>query len=693
VERASRLIVLGSIVLAGVAHGWLASWQPGLAPTAAAAFVIAFVLARLWLRAALGAVLGTAFVAPALLYVGFGVNDYHLTLVWLAALAGVIFAHVDVARWHLPRGWSIPFVAWALIVAVSWPIVAGREIDFSVVAARSFDTVNVLYGQPPPAAAAWIVVVALGQMLGIVWFDTLWARFAAGRAWQFEEFILVPLLASVVLSGAAALYQSLFDLEWLNPGIWPRQQRAAGLMLDANSLGILAAMWGPASIALAWRLKWPTWIAVATYLLLAAAMWTAGSRTALLAMSVGTVGVMVGVAQRKGLWQPRLAPIALLIGGAAVVLAMALAPRGGNSASPLQRMFDRLPRPEAGEIRRFADEMWNRFGYGQVAARVIAEHPLTGVGTGAFHVVAADYAFRETRRSLAADNAQNWWRHQIAELGLLGALPSLWISLMVIGLLWRGSPYIEPVTGSALDIPAEPVTTVLRTVLIGVGLASMLGVPTQHPATWLTFVTLLFWLLALPEAESDATRGQAVQPHHHERLQFWRAAAIVLALVVATGQAVTAVGDLRVPSRALRTHIPYSYGVSQPEGLSEYGELRWVAARAVGVMPVPDRWLQLTMWAPHADVATDPVIVEIWVTPRRVLQHALSSQEPVSYFLQIPEGAEWTMLELSASRSVRGPRHADSAWWGGFREGRAIQIATKWHRDVPENVSAERIIR
>jgi hypothetical protein len=658
-ERASRLILIGSTVIAGAVHAWLSSGRPGLAPAAVATFFITLLLARVSLVAALVPVLAATYCWPALAYIIFGVSDYHTMLVWLAALAGVVLSQAGISRWHIASPWRVPFVAWALVIAVSWPIVAGRELDFSLIAATTLSTTNAAFGAPPRLAAAWVVLVALAQMIGILWFDMLWARFVASTAPTFERVVLVPLIAGATIGALAGAYQGLVDIEWLNVFIWARGQRAGGLMLDANTFGMGAAMWAPVVIALAWRFGRGMVLAWTAFGLLAVAMWTAGSRTALLAFTIGTLGVMVALAQRRGIWQPRMAPIALLLGSAVLILAMAVAPRGGNSPNPLQRAFDRLPRLEAGDISRFTDEMWTRFGYGKAAADITAEHPLTGIGVGAFHVVAPDYIYRDTRRIPAPDNAQNWWRHQIAELGMLGALPSVWISFLLITVLWRGTTYVEPLG----------VTTILRTVLIGVGVASVLGVPTQHPATWLSFATLLFWLIA-PLA---TTHAPPVRPS-----RLWLVS-LSLAVWVAAGQAISARQDLRVPLRALRSQLPYEYGLSPVEGLSEHGDLRWAAKRAVVVMPVPNRWLQVTVWAPHADVQSRPVIVRIGLNGQQVVEHTISDYQPVSYFLQMPEDTRWTLLEISGSRDVQPER--------------ALQVAMAWKRELPSGVPHDRVVQ
>ena len=50
---------------------------------------------------------------------------------------------------------------------------------------------------------------------------------------------------------------------------------------------------------------------------------------------------------------------------------------------------------------------------------MVKDHPIEGVGVGMFHTLVHDFG---TLRGydIPADNAQSWFRHMIAELGLLG---------------------------------------------------------------------------------------------------------------------------------------------------------------------------------------------------------------------------------------------------------------------------------
>jgi O-antigen ligase len=660
VERASRLIVIASMALAVVTHGWLASWQPAIGPAAVIAFLMTFAIARLSLRASIALVAGTSYLAPALLSLAFAASDYHHMLVWLGAAAGPVIAAADWTRWSFPRTWRIPLAGWALVVALTWPIVAGREIDFSVAGAKTLMGAQGIFGAPPPVAAAFVVIFAIGQLLSILWLDMLFARFGGADAARFVPIVVVPFLASATMGAIAGVYQELGDMTWLNPPVWSSANRATGLMLDANTFGTGAAIWAPAAIAAAWAVGRQQWLGVLAFALLSAAVSVSGSRTALLTLAAAGCGVAIGVLRRRGLWQPRIGRLVALVAVALVVVAMAIVPRNFESSSALGRLFARVPRLEQGELKRFAGELWTRFDYGPAASEMIREHPLTGSGVGAFHVLAPDYIFRASGgyRRVEPDNAQNWWRHQVAELGVIGALPSVVTSLIVCWLLVR-APAHEDRSGAS---------TVLRAMLVGIGVASLFGVPTQHPATAASLATLLFFF----------ARSIHLSVDQHTRLpRVWWAAAFAIACATAAGQATSAVGALRVPQRATTFGLAYEYGFAPAEGLSDYGEMRWMAAKASRVLHIDAPWYQLTFWHPRPQ-SGDAVSVSVALDARVVLERQIRGPEPVSFFLQAPKNHASMVLDFSAQPAAGA---------------RTLGVAAQWRPELPPDVPADRVVR
>ena len=135
----------------------------------------------------------------------------------------------------------------------------------------------------------------------------------------------------------------------------------------------------------------------------------------------------------------------------------------GGTVGPLRRIAE-VPLSRAGLAA-----LWNRGGYGTIAVQMLRETPWTGVGPGMYHVIAPDYERVSRQMTLAFDNAQNWWRHQAAELGALGALPVVaWSALLAAGVLF------------AAPREGRYDAWLPRALLAGIGAASLVGMPTDR---------------------------------------------------------------------------------------------------------------------------------------------------------------------------------------------------------------------
>ena len=641
--RLTKVIVLGSTLLAFAAHAWLLSpLHPWLWWVVAAAFGTSLAISKASLTLGLVGPLLLAYTAPVVLMLSAGGLDYSLIVVWLALVAGPIFAGSDWRRWHTPAWWTLALVAWAVILALTWPVIALREIDFSLIAAGTLNTPNGLFAPAPPISAASVVLTALGQMIGLLWLDFLWARFGTARLPQVERFVLIPMILSVAFASAVGLYQKAVDITWLSVKPWSELGRAAGTMLDGNSFGTAAAIWASLTLALTWRLGWPIAAGAVVTALLAAGMWASGSRTALLVLLVGLASLAValppGARRRDGRFWTILIP-------AATVVILMFGLRSSDPNNPLARLMEGLP-GETGGLATIAHQLWERGGYASVTARMLADYPWTGIGVGTFPLLAREVGVVTLAISILGDNAQNWWRHQIAELGLLGAIPAVALSIGILSMLVAGTP-----VGTH-----RRSVTVIRGTVLGVGLVCLVGVATQHPALFLTFVTIVFWLGALLETPP---RPLAPGP-------WW--GVFALALFVVAGQMSDATNDLRVPHRALKYNFTYGYGFSEPEPDPVLGMTRHTRTHAVGVIEAEHAYFRVTLIVPQATTA-QPVQVRLWRARNLILDQRVSSSEPIVRFIGVVAGDDQLMIELDVSRAAA--------------DGTGLTFAGTWLREIP----------
>ena len=656
-ERGTKPFIILSMLAVGALTVTTAIDWPSLRWVSLVALVGSFLAAR-WFRTAVIVVQGwlaITYLAPGLLALGLGgFRAWDLTP-WFAGLIGAMLATVDPTRWHLPEPWRAPLVAWVLIVAASWPVVWLRELDFapSVVGATN---VNNGPGVPTGIVHLWVYGVVLTHGLGLLWLDWLCATFPRRDVAGFQRVVLTPLAVGWGLATVVAAYQSVVDIGFVNPGYWGVLRRASGTLMDANPFGMLAALWGAIGVAMVLGRRRPSSrrasVALAGFasLVLAASwygVWVSGSRSALLAgaivfifalrwmppLAVRTLGgrvTAVGLVAAVGL------VVALLTGGA-------LLATGSSVIGPWQRLARTLPTASLASMRAFGVELlWDRNWYGTAAVRMIADSPLVGVGVGAFHILVPDVAYQRSIATghdrLRPDNAQNWFRHQLAEFGVVGSLGwILWVA-MFLWLLAVG----RPVDGGAAR------AGLVRGALVALGLASLVGMPTLNTALALTFWTLVFWYLLLVEPSS----ARAV-PRWVGGGALW-AGIWVLALAYVGGLAYVSWSDLRVPLRAQRADWDYSYGFHAPETDESGDEFRWASGgRALAVVPVQDRWIELSAWTHHPDVREDPVELKVWLDGTLLLDTQREGGEPITRAMPVPEGQQRVLIETWVNRTWR----------------------------------------
>jgi hypothetical protein len=591
------------------------------------AFAVAWAAARFKPVLVRQVVLGAYYVIPAILIILLGGASLGSWIVWMAPLCGVILATTPMSRWAMPATLKLPLAFWALVVATTWPIIVFREADF-------------LWARIHPSTTWWISVVAAATILGILWLDSLFASFPAAEDSDvpYERQVVMPMAASWLIAACVAMYQMFVDVTFLNVSIFGMLHRARGTLADANPFGVISAMWGPVLFAIAIE-RWSGWrrsAGAAALPLSWLAVWASGSRSSLLISVLALViivdWVVRGYEPRRGV---RLAAVVTVLVVLGVVGGIA-ARRGGLDSTLGRATYYFKPRLSLEWLSVTASKLESRDGYGTLAAAVIRESPYVGIGVSAFHTLVPIYAWKVLHAYLPPDNAQNWFRHQLAELGVLGSLGWMfWVAWFLALLAFGRAKSGRPLT-----------TSVLRAVLVGFGLVSLVGMPGQDVAVVFTFWTLACWFVALLEPVYLETPGWRVV-----RPAWWGVAWLtVLGYVVATSY----VGwtDLRPPVRAAAANMDYTYGFYPPQ---ESQTPRWAAKQAVAVLPVPSdrRWLQVTISVERLNLVPKPVDVRVWTDRHLIVRTQLSSVDPVTRYFKVPDGHARVMLETWVSRALR----------------------------------------
>jgi O-antigen ligase len=636
-DRLSRIVVLCSLLAAVALQARLGARDYGpLAGQVPAALALGLSAALVAPAATTAIVLVFTYIAP--LALGVTIGRYHSTfiLIWIAAMLGVVLASGLERGWRLPPRWRWPLIAVALVVAIGWPIVIWRETDFNLALLDNYRVANTSVGVAPPVASIGILDTAITHLLGLLWFDCLYARYAENTSHRFVRFVALPLGISAALSCALSCYQAFVDLTFWASGAWALLRRASGTMLDANISGMVAACWmsGFVAMAGAWQGRRRMIATGAGVLLTFAAVWASGSRTALLAALVGAGFALAGAVRQTAAAARRRTILLIGASAAAGIALFAVLPL--PTIGPLERLRAGIHSAGAAGPAGVLISLWDRDAYGSASTRAIRDTPLFGVGVGAFTLLSIDYVRAGGGPDVPFDNAQNWFRHQLAELGIVGCAGWLLWTVLFAGTLIRGRAH----NGNAVAAAS------LKGALLGLTGASMLGVPSLSPAITLTFWTFAFWYLGLL-VNREQEEARTLRLFERRGAGWVFVTSVVLAY--ALGTVYVAKKDLSVPKRAQRFGWNYNYGFHGLENAER--PFRWTAREGVMVVPVGGRTFVLKIWSADPDVRRQPVHAKVWVDGRLVLDERLAHPFPIERRIELPPGEKRMIVRTWVNRT------------------------------------------
>jgi len=628
--RLSKQITLVALAVAIPLHLFIDP-VAGFSVRAAAAIVFAASVfsAKRWpLTPALVAT--AAAIAPIVLAAlnGMAALNVFYTVI-LTGLLGALLPTLPRDGWRLPPSWRFPIVAWALTLSFGWPVMIVREAGLRLGTLRDTGALDSWALLTTPQVESWILYVAITQLMGILWLDWL---FGPGLDSQKEPTNVVEcripnpvhgLWIGATLASIVAVIQGTIAMSFLNAEPWIGLRRAAGTMLDANAYGAVAAVAGPLAFVSLRQLGSRRVRALRAPALAInwAGAWMSGSRTALLCGVFGTLLLAYELVRSSARDENASRKTwSLLAGVAVVVVVLAI---GAGAIGPLERM-----RTTGAPIR----ELWTRGGYGSVATRMVRDYPLTGVGIGSFNWLAPDYWRQMANDKLPFDNAQNWWRHQVAELGLIASLPILFWSV------WMAWLVVTRRAGTAHRLE----TQTLRGLLIGIGVASLVGMPTQNPIVLLMF----FYCIARFEILTRAPEGAPL------RTAVAWAAAFLIAISYAGAHLVLARGPLKPLERAARTNRDYIIGTYPSEPLPQ-GQFRWTRRRATFALGAQTTHLMIRYHVEHPDVGIHPVRLRISTPCQTIVDRLFTDMSVDGQALELPEGQTRVVFDTEVSRTWR----------------------------------------
>ncbi len=405
------------------------------------------------------------------------------------------------------------------------------------------------------------------------------------------------------------------------------------------------------------------------------ALWASGARSALalavIALGSLAYGAVVGIRQESVLASDPDCAVRSL----PVWRSLLSAVRRSSYPAGADRSLDfrlTLPEASAASVGRFLQTLSDRNGYGVVAIDLIRQFPFFGVGIGSFNLLVRDHYYLMTGvRTLFPDNAQNWYRHQFAELGLVGSIG--WI-LWVVGFGWF-RPFGRNITASSITTKDVRDDTRQR-IACRAGRRLSRGDAYSQRRRGHDFLDSSVLVRRAGRSCRTSTvvpRESVRQTAAAMRLGRWNWL-VIWAIVAASvaGTAYTARHRLRIPQLAVDVGFPYYYGFSEPErvDLAKPSNV-WTGRHAVAVLFPQTRWVKVTLSVDSLNIAKGPVDVKMWCAGQLVVATKVAGVQPITHYVQLPEGAMRLLVETRVSRSVRP---ADF----GLRDTRELGLLVGW---------------
>ncbi len=525
-----------------------------------------------------------------------------------------------------------PLFLFSILIIISAAITCFRYTNFfPFLTPHIYELITNVHGVTAGGAIMSSLFFALNYLSGFAFFFLL---FNIIQSKEYMKKIFIILLLSTGLSLAVGLYQHFFNISFGNTPLRINESLINATFKDPLSLGAFLSLILPVILSMA--LASPGWLRImasALFLIGLFILPQTGSKSGL----IGTLISLFLWLLFSGLliWRHKIKSISTkktaILGGlilliAALSLSWFFISKGSETYKRLTDFnYKYGGLAEAVNIRLLSQ--W------KMAAYMIRDFPLTGVGVGAYMVELPNYVqmhkgfYREW-----VDSAENYFLQAGAEMGLLALLLSIWI-------FWK---ILKQIKKALMENWADP-----RWALIQIGLAcgllSILLNFQVHTYIGSYEIKYIFWLAVACLFSWEEKDKKLTSRLFKPRLKIL----ISIIIIIFAGLSLWhSTHSLSLASRTAKLGLRQNFGLYQLEQTPDGRKFRWTKSYGGLTFKVIRPVVTIPIMASHPDIRKKPVKVRIY------LVKDLFKQKKILTDIILKE-PNWRVYRINLSQELR----------------------------------------
>ncbi len=493
-----------------------------------------------------------------------------------------------------------PIFIFSLFVIISSVITFFRYANFyPFLSDYIYELTTNVKGVTAGGAIMSIVLTSLNYLSGFGFFFIL---LNAVKSKEFLKKILIVLLVSTLISITFGFYQHFEDLKFGSNIRSFNQGLVNGTFKDALSFGGFLAIIIPVILSLILAFK--GFVRIFSILIIIPAFFIfphTGSKSGFIAMIISLllfIFILIKIKWREINFPSGKEILSLLVIFIFIVVTVIALIVSFQNSRTSQRLEVLVNRYNKGRIERI---LGRRLTYHwKLAAYMIEDYPLTGVGIGAFIIESSNYSELNKVRYRESQSTENYFLQVVSELGILTLFFSFWIFWEIFKQIKRSlSKYLFHDRWKYIQIG------------ISCGIISLFMIFFVHTYIGSYEVKYTFWLLVglifcLGRRETELKKKSLFS----KNFKIFCISLIVLYSVVHTWNSIH---SQSLKSRTEELGLDQNFGLYQKEKTHDGMQFQWTRGYGGMTIKIEKPVIEIPLLASHPDIRKNPVKVKIYL--------------------------------------------------------------------------------